>query len=139
MGLGSGRSGVPGEARAGFNPANPRTRPNHCPRQWAAPAYLPFVARYIWDLRFFRMAQGNAKFCMACPLSNASLSFPMAWQNFGPAVCHRQSRYVASSRACWVARDAEGGLEGILPWQGGLKLGRPEAYGLAEILPEDGV
>ena len=79
------------------------------------------------------MARGKAKFCMACPLSNAPLSFPMAWQNFGPAVCHRQSRYVASSRACWVARDAEGGLEGILPWQGGLKLGWPAAYGLSAL------
>ena len=112
MGLGSGRSEVPGEAHAGFNPADPRIRPNHCPRQWAAPAYLPFVARYMGSA-FFSYGRARANFFMACPLSNTPLPFCISLQNFGPAVCHSQSCYVASSMAFWVARDAEGGMRGI--------------------------
>ena len=57
------------------------------------------------------------KICMALVKTIMGMFgvFPMAWQNFGPAVCHRHSRYVASCRACMLGRTryAEGAMRGI--------------------------
>ena len=97
-------SWVWGRAGPGFlvRPAPDSTRPIPAQGQTIAPGsgplprICPLWRDILWDLRFFRMARGKAKFCMACPLSNAPLSFPMAWQNFGPAVCHRSPNRATS-------------------------------------------